>query len=190
MARKNNKGNVSRDELTRRITSGRSSLLLILIFTVVNLLFLVTDVDRYFLFSASLPYYLTMMGKGMDNGFMDGAWAVNGTYTITALVLSAAVLVFFLLCWLLSKKRSGWLTAALVLFILDTAALALFTFTLYDNPAVNLMDFIFHIWAIVSLLQAIRASGKLKELPPEEEVDLSSFYGSIPSLSDDSEEIG
>ena len=189
MARKNDTNKYSRENLLRQIASGRSSLLLILIFTVVNLLFLVLDVDRYFLFSASVPYYLTVLGKGMDNGFSSGAWDVNGTYTITALVISLVILAVYLVCWLLSKKKTGWLTVAMVMMILDTLALALFTFALYDNPVANLMDFLFHAWAAWSLIQGSRAGGRLKKLPPEEELNLNDLAGSIPTLGENSDNV-
>lgn len=75
----------------------------------------------------------------------------------------------YLLCWLLSKERTGWLTAALVLFIVDTVALVVITFALYDSPMGKLVDFLLHIWAIVELIQAVRGSKKLRALPPTEE---------------------
>ena len=179
----------SPEYLLKQITGGRSSLLLILVFTAINLVMLLLDVDRYFLFSASVPYYLTMLGKGIDNGFVDGAWDINGTFTVTALVISVVVLAVYLVCWLLSKKKSGALIAALVLFILDTVALIIFTFTLYDNPAVNLMDFVFHAWAVASMIHAVRAGSKLKQLPPEEEIDLNELAGSIPTLGDNADHL-
>ncbi len=179
----------SRESLMRQAASGRSSLLLVLIFSVVNIIMVLLDTDTYFLFSASVPYYLTMLGKGMDNGFVNGSWDVNSTYTITALVISAVILTIFLLCWILSKKRSGWLTVAAVLFVLDTLALAVFTFTLYDSPAVNIMDFIFHIWVIASLIHGAFASKKLKKLPAEENVGIQNIMDGIPTLVDNSEDI-
>lgn len=188
MARNKNVDRFSRETLLRSIAGGRSSLLLILIFTVVNLLFIVLDVDRYFLFAASVPYYLTSLGKGMDNGFVNGAWDTNGTYTVTALIISVVILAFYLLCWLLSKKKTGWLTAALVLFILDTVALVLFTFALYDNPMVNLVDFLLHAWAIWELGKGAKAGGRLKKLPAEDEMDLRDF-AAIPTLDSDSQDV-
>lgn len=188
MARNKNVNQNSREGLLRSISGGRSSLLLILVFTVVNLLFVMLDVDRYFLFAASVPYYLTSLGKGLDNGFVDGAWDINGTYTITALVISAVILAVYLLCWLLSKKKTGWLTVAMILFILDTVALAIFTFALYDNPMVNLVDFLLHAWAIWELGKGAKAGAQLKKLPAETEMDIHDF-AAIPTLDSDSEDI-
>lgn len=144
----------SREYLLRQVANGRYSLLLIVILTVVNLIMTILDTNTYFLFSASVPYYLVFVGMGIENGFVDGAWNVKGTLTYTGLVIALVIVAVYLLCWLLSKKRAGWLTAALVLFIIDTVAL---------------VDFLLHIWAIVELVLAVRGSKKLRALPPTEE---------------------
>lgn len=102
----------SREYLLRQVANGRYSLLLIVILTVVNLIMTILDTNTYFLFSASVPYYLVFMGMGIENGFVDGAWNVKGTLTYTGLVIALVIVAVYLLCWLLSKKRAGWLTAA------------------------------------------------------------------------------
>ena len=169
----------SRENLLRKITSARHSLLLIMIFTVVNMVLTLLDAGTYFLFSLSVPYYLSALGMLMDAGAV-------GTFAITGTVIGIIILAVYLLCWLKSKKKTGWLTAAFVLMILDTAALALFTFTLYENPAVKLMDFLLHAWMLWDLFKGSSAGKKLKKLPAEdpEDVDLSSFYGSVTDGSD------
>ena len=159
----------SREYLLRQVANGRYSLLLIVILTVVNLIMTILDTNTYFLFSASVPYYLVFVGMGIENGFVDGAWNVRGTLTYTGLVIALVIVAVYLLCWLLSKKRAGWLTAALVLFIVDTVALVVITFALYDSPMGKLVDFLLHIWAIVELIQAVRGSKKLRALSPTEE---------------------
>ena len=154
----------SPEYLLKQVAGARSSLLVVLIFTVVNLAMLLLDSGRYFLFSASVPYYLTAFGMGMDIGLgVDGI----GTFTMVALVISAVILALYLVCWLLSKKRAGWLVVALVAFALDTLALLGFSMAL-EILTENVMDFVFHGWVIVELIQAISANGKLKKLPPQE----------------------
>ena len=155
----------SREYLLRQVANGRYSLLLIVILTVVNLIMTILDTNTYFLFSASVPYYLVFVGMGIENGFVNGAWNVKGTLTYTGLVIALVIVAVYLL----SKKRAGWLTAALVLFIIDTVALVVITFALYDSPMGKLVDFLLHIWAIVELIQAVRGSKKLRALPPTEE---------------------
>ena len=159
----------SREYLLRQVANGRYSLILIVILTVVNLVMAILDTNTYFLFSASVPYYLVFLGMAIENGFVDGAWNVKGSLTYTGLVIAVVIVAVYLLCWLMSKKRSGWLTAALVLFIIDTVALVGIAFALYESPTTKLVDFLLHIWAIVELVQAVRGSKKLLELPPTEE---------------------
>lgn len=151
----------SPEYLTKQVAGGRYSLLLILIFTTVNLVLLLVDADRYFLFSASIPYFMTAFGMGMDI-------ALGGTtYTYTALAISAVILVVYLVCWFQGKKHTGWLTAAMVLFIVDTLGLIFFSFTLLENPLGSIVDFLFHGWAVYELIQAVRCAKKLKKLPSQ-----------------------
>ena len=158
----------SRAYLQQQINGGRSALLAVLILTVVNLVLLVANQDSYFLFSASVPYYLTFFGKLMDNDFGQWPWEKVGTFTITALVIAAAILVVFLLCWLLSKKRYGWLITGLVLFCVDTVALLLVSVQL-GTLTDNIMDLLIHAWAIFQLFQGVRCVGALNNLPEEME---------------------
>lgn len=68
--------------------------------------------------------------------------------------------------YVFSKKlRPGWLIFALVIFILDT----LFMFIDAGIQTDMIIDYLFHIWVIVSLAIGMSAGYKLKKLPPEEE---------------------
>ena len=142
----------------KMITGGRASLLLIVVLTVVNIVLLLIEADRYFVFSASIPYYLTAFAMGMDSVFTSGI----GTYTIIAIVISVIVVGIYLLCWALGEKKPSWLTAALVLFSLDTVGLLVITFTLLEDPILNLVDIIFHALAVYELVMAVICAGKLK----------------------------
>lgn len=150
----------SRQYLEGKLKGARHSLLLVLVFTVVNLVLLLTDGNTYFLFSAAVPYYLTGFGIGMDYG------TGSHVFTTTALVISAIILVAYLLCWIFSKKKVGWYVVALVLFILDTVLLVLMALAL-DLLRDSIMDLVFHAWVVVELCRALSAHKKLKNMPPE-----------------------
>ena len=143
--------------------AARGNLLAMLILTAVNTLLALTGSDRYYLFTDFAAYIWAVFARGFYDFTGEAKWLVLGA--------AGAVLVMavYFLCWLLSKKRRGWLTAALVLFIIDTVALVVITFALYDSPMGKLVDFLLHIWAIVELIQAVRGSKKLRALPPTEE---------------------
>ena len=126
----------SREYLENKMKSARHSLLLVIIFTIVNLVLLLADGNTYFLFSASVPFYLTVFGMGMD------AEMGISVFTTTALVISAVILAAYLLCWIFSKRKVGWYTVALVLFIIDTALLVLMALS-FDVLADSIMDGIY-----------------------------------------------
>ena len=74
--------------------------------------------------------------------------------------------ILYVLPFIFSKKlRPGWLLFTLVIFILDTL------FMLIDVGVQSdmLVDYLFHIWVIVSLFIGVSAGYKLKKLPSEEE---------------------
>ena len=150
----------SRSYLESKMKSARYSLLLVIIFTVVNLVLLLTESDRYFLFSAAVPYYLTAFGMGMD---MDAGGSV---FTATALVISGICLAAYLLCWIFSKRRVGWFCVALVLFLIDTVLFVLLALGL-ELLRDSIMDLVFHVWVVVELIQALSCHKKLKNLPAE-----------------------
>ena len=153
----------SPEYLLKQTAGARASLLAVLIFTVVNLAMLLLEIDMYFVFSATVPQYLTAFCMGIDIG---QGYLGFGPFTAIALVVSAVVLVLYLLCWLLSKKRPGWLIAALVFFIIDTVAL-LAVSLLLEILTENILDLVFHGLIIFQLIQGISANYKLEKMIAE-----------------------
>ena len=101
--------------------AARGNLLLMLIFSAVNVAFAAFGVDIYFLFSDYLAYMLALTGRV----FLE--YTDEGLYLAVGLASAVLVLVPYLLCWIFSKKRRGWMIAALVLFAVDTGALVVDT---------------------------------------------------------------
>lgn len=159
-----------------QVRTGRAALIGVVILTVLNLVLLLTDTDRYLLFSISVPYFLTMLGQFMDENLL------SSSFTVTALVVSVVILALYTVCWALSKKRPGWLTAGLVLFCVDTVALVIFVFTLMESPESFFMDFVFHVLIIVELAMAVKGSKKLKTLPEASPVTPEGYKGTTPDL--------
>ena len=132
----------SRAYLEGQVRYARNMVLIILLMTLINLVFLLLEYDRYFLFSASVPYYGVALARIFELDMT------------LPLVLAVVIMAGYLICWLLAKKKSGAITAALVLFCLDTLAL--------------LLDLVFHVMGIIALAQGVAAGAKLKNLPPEQ----------------------
>ncbi len=144
----------------QQIASARSSMLLALILTAVNVALILVNSTTFFLFSIFVPYVSVVFGRSYDAGLF-------GSNTITALVIAVVIVGLFLACWLLSKKNHRFLTVAAVLFALDTAALLYFMFALSSDPAGQTMDVVLHALVLVQLIQGVVAANKLKKLSEE-----------------------
>lgn len=150
----------SRAYKEQQINGARSSLLLTLGLTLVNVILLMFNSNTFFLFSVFVPYELIYFGRTMDAGLI-------GSNTVVSLIIAAAILVVFVLCWLFGKKKPGWLTVAAVLFALDTAALLWFTFTLAADPAGQIMNIAIHAYVLIQLIQGCVSGAKLKNEPED-----------------------
>lgn len=166
----------NRQILEAKYKNARSNLLLVLAFTVVNIVLLVAKSDVYFLFSAYIPYVLVTIGMATCGMFPAEYYTdeLAGTEFLPTSVfgvilgISLAIVALYLISWIFSKKNTvGWLIFALVIFAIDTAIMLFFSGLQLDG----LIDIAFHIWVIVSLSIGINAGVKLKKLPPEEIIE-------------------
>ena len=133
----------------RRYSAARGGLLLMMILTVVNTVQAALGSESYFVFSDYLAYLCAVFGRIFyeESG--------ESLYLIVFCAVSALILLPYLLCWIFSKKRRGWLIAALVLFILDT--LLVVSDAIAYMEVAYVLDIAFHIWLIVELILGIRA---------------------------------
>lgn len=167
------KASANRPTLERQYNYSRTNLLLVVIFTAINLVLLVTQGNTYFLFSASIPYILidfAMAFCGMypaeyyGEEFANMAFFDSWVFVVCA-IIAVIVIALYLISWLFSKNnKSGWLIFALVFFAIDTVCM----FALTGIALENIVDIIFHAWVIVSLSGGIVTGSKLKKLPEDE----------------------
>lgn len=148
----------SREYQQQLLSRSRGYLLTVIIFTIINLVLLVLEQGTYFLFSASVPYYLTVLSQMMDG-------AALGQNTTMALIISAVILVGYFLCWLLSARKSVWLTVGMCVFILDTVALIYVALKLMESPLNGIVDLLIHALLIWEMSKGITAAKNLKEMP-------------------------
>ena len=161
-----------RQRLEGNYSAARKNILLVLLFTTINLILVVAKSQTYFLFSAFIPYALATYGMFLCGKYPAEYYTEFGEFEplgtpvlVIALVVCVVICVLYLLCWLFSdKKRVGWLIAALVMFATDSLLMLLNGIGLD-----SIMDVIFHAWVIISLSMGVSAHYKLKKLPPEEE---------------------
>lgn len=145
-----------RQAAEEKVSSARNNLLLMIVLSAVNLVLLAVGANVMLLFSATIPYLLASVA--MELGAL-------GAGVVLALIL----LALYLVCWGLSKRHYGWMVAALVMFLLDTVAMALLYLSMREFGGI--MDVIFHIWVMYYLVMGVIAGHQLRTLPepsPEE----------------------
>ncbi len=128
--------------------NSRMNLLAVVAFTAVNVALALAGSDVYFLFSDYLAYLLSLYGRIYYEMTEAGGYLVIGG------VMAALVLVPYLLCFFFSKKRRGWMIAALVLFSIDVVILVLDSIAYFEISM--LLDYAFHIWIIVYLAIGVK----------------------------------
>ena len=137
--------------------SARANLGAVVLLSLVNVGLMVLDAGVSFLFSAVLPQVAINYGWYLD------AWLGGSTYTIIAYAISALWIGAFALCYYLSKKHPGCMTAALVLFCLDCLVLVYWIYLGFMME--DVLDIVFHAWILYYLIRGVVAARKRKTLP-------------------------
>lgn len=167
-----------RAQLERRFVNARFSLLLIVAFTVINLLMCVGQSGAYWLFSANIPYLLTDIGmyfggiyQNPTENMLESGFGLFGQGFFVLMIAIAVVLVAaYFVCWLLSgaARGLGWMIAATVLFALDTVVMVVMPLIgLADMPAQFAIDLALHAYMLYALIDGALARHRLDTLPAD-----------------------
>lgn len=143
-----------------KYTRARHSLLIVVILSIVNMFSLVFA-DVYYLFSSYITLSISATG-----GYMYLESGDNLILVIT-IILGVISVIPYLLCWIFSKRKVGWLIASLVLFALDTLLLLIDAISMLD--ATFILDLVIHILVVVELVIAVKYGLKKKKEQSEEE---------------------
>ena len=149
-------GQGRRQKLQRSVSKGRITLLVILAVSLLNQLLLLLDVDYFFLFSASVPYYLNWLGQELSVYHQ-----VTG-YKVIAMLLSIAVFAGYVGCWLLSARNWKWMRTGLILYSVDTLFMIVFAIAFLMNPLSCILWLIIHLVGIGFLYKAFRSGQELE----------------------------
>lgn len=154
-----------------------SNLLLVVAFSVINIVLLLTDGNSYFLFSAFIPYFAVDYGMYFCGLYPEEYYAdvpdmefADKSLMAVTVAVAAVMLLIYLLCWFLAKKKKiGAVITALVFFVIDTAAMLILSGFSSDF----VFDILIHIWVLYYLIMAIVTYKRMKKAPeisPEEEI--------------------
>ena len=115
-----------RAKYLKKYASGRSNLLVMILFTVINVILCLCQSTSYLLFSAQFPYFLAYegmwwSGKMPDESYIEMFGApkeevafLSSEAFYVMIAIAAVSILLYVLCWLFSKKKPGWLAVALV----------------------------------------------------------------------------
>ncbi|MBR2340388.1 MAG: hypothetical protein IKA74_06110 [Clostridia bacterium] len=185
--------NIQLQSLNFKYNSARGNLLLVFLFTIINILLFVTESNVYFLFSAFLPYFIVdiaylLCGKYPVEFYTDELSDMvffDDTLYYIAIVIAVVMALVYVLAWLLSgKNRVGWLIFSLVIFSVDT----LLMFILGGFQFDYIFDIIFHALVILSLSVGIKAHFQRRALEAEineETLQQSNQYEDPSSIEND-----
>ena len=138
----------------------RSSLLMVVVFSVFNLFLNIFNAKIFFLFSVTFPMIVLELG-----GFL-AEEGYGQTAVIVTFAVAFAMVALYFGCYLLSDKLKGFVVVALAMFSFDTLFLLLLV--IFQPEASVIIDLAFHILVIYYLAVGIKAWLDLKKLPPEE----------------------
>lgn len=117
---------------TRWYTAARLALMAVALLSVANCVWVLVDKSFDFVATAAIPEILMMIEIAL---YADGAPLYLQLLFGAAVV---ALLVFYLLCGLLGKKRGGWMKAGCVFYIADYVfRLYLFVMDTYETARGN-----------------------------------------------------
>ncbi len=132
----------------------RYSLLIVTVLSIVNLFSLIFN-GTYFLFSS----YITLM-IGATGGYIYAEADGDIAILIATVIIGVISVIPYIICWIFSKKKVGWLICAMVLFAFDTLLLLVDTITALD--ATYIIDLALHGYFIYEMVVAIKYGLKKK----------------------------
>ncbi len=145
-----------------KVRTARANLIVVIAFTVLNILMAAFQAEYYLLFSAQMPLFFVGIGIGTE----------NTTALIVCTVLAILSVVPYFLCWLFSKKHYGWMIGALCYFAVDCLFLLLF----FDISLI--VDILFHAWIVYYLIIGIKY-GRILHEQKEESFEAAPVYEGV-----------
>ncbi len=140
-------------------TQAKIDLLIIIAFTLINIILLIAGGDTYMLFSAYIPYMLVVYGyfyagradasmyEDVQNFEPQGDGLLIVTVAVALLILAA-----YLILALMSKKHYGYMLAAAVLFTVDT---------LFILGSFDILSMAIHVVMLIVIARGVFVGKKL-----------------------------
>ena len=141
----------------RRYGRGLADVSVLALFSAVNLILALCDASFYLVFSPFLPTAAYLYGAAFSEALGNRALLTVGIFFALVLV---ALWVYLRIC---AARRHGAMWWIAILYAVDTAVLAAFSFG--NGYGIGKLDVFFHLLALVSLLSAARAGSVITKTP-------------------------
>ena len=173
--------------LPQRYLTARIVLMVMIVLSFINLILIIIGSGLQFTVSASFPYFAVMGGAILDaNSYLNTQLGF-----ILGCVASVIWIGLFVLCFVFSKKKLGFMIAAAALFAADCLFMipnfVFYIWILDGEVTSSVIEVLFHIWILWSLIAGCLAGRKLKKkygtLTPDparvlqEEADIGPYGG-------------
>lgn len=175
-----------REKLIRRATSARVNIVFLICLTVVNIALLFFDSNTYFLFSASVPFYLIEFAAFFTGSLpasayyepMDSYNFYPRGFLWLAIAVAVIIIALYAVCFfsIASKKKdengdevttfsTAWIVTATVLFAIDSLAYIGLLLSTSEFGTSSIIDLLIHIYVIATFIMGAISAAKLKKLP-------------------------
>ena len=130
----------------------RSNLLLVIGFTIINMILRITGSNVFFLFSATMPSVV------LEITYATASWGIG-------IAFAALIVMVYLLCWAFAKRWRWLIVVALVFFSIDTLMFFALVMPLISSMDISLIIEIgFQLWIMFYLITGTRAWARLRRV--------------------------
>ena len=140
----------------------RNNLLLVIVFTVINLVLIYFEANLNFLFSATIPQFVFNIGKAMSDQ------TDTDIFLIIGLVIAFLAVLSYFIFWILAKRARVLILIALIFFSIDSLLLIYLVFTNDEFNFSVLIEIAFHAWILYYLFTGVKAWYKLRGVSADE----------------------
>jgi len=138
----------------------RNNLLLVVAFTVINLVLIYFEAGVNFLFSATIPQFILNVAKVVAGSTDENIFLIIG------LVIAFLAVLSYFVFWLLARRARVLILVSLIFFCIDSLLLVYLVFNDDFNFSV-LMEIAFHAWILYYLITGVKAWYKLRGVSTE-----------------------
>lgn len=149
-----------REKCEKGYAAARYNLLGVIALTVLNIIMFLTGSESYFLFSATMPYQLVVIGSVL---VQEGA---ASAVLVVTIIVAALIIAAYLVCFFIGKKSVWGMIVALILFAIDSVWFLFLAVSAFDSSLI--INFVFQAWVLYYLIMAVVYHFKLKAMPCEQ----------------------